>query len=130
LAQTLAIMKRVDRGLIFNNLVDFDMLYGHRNNPEGYYDCLREFDAWIPALEKALGPDDLVLITADHGNDPTTPSTDHSREHVPILAFGPRCAAGRDLGVRQTFSDVGATLAAIFGVTKPKHGESFLGELS
>src|SRR5262249_42930094 len=83
LAQTLAIMKRVDRGLIFNNLVDFDMLYGHRNNPEGYYDCLREFDAWIPALEKALGPDDLVLITADHGNDPTPPSTDHSREHAP-----------------------------------------------
>jgi phosphopentomutase len=129
LAKTLEIMARVDRGLIFNNLVDFDMLYGHRNNPEGYYGCLREFDAWLPALEQALRPGDLVLVTADHGNDPTTPSTDHSREHVPILGFGPACAAGRDLGVRQTFSDVGATLAEAFGVQAPRFGTSFLGAL-
>jgi phosphopentomutase len=130
LKQTLEIMARVDRGLIFNNLVDFDMLYGHRNNPDGYYGCLREFDAWLPALEAALRPDDLVLVTADHGNDPTTPSTDHSREHVPILAFGPACAAGRDLGVRRTFADVGATLAQAFGVAPPRHGTSFLEALA
>lgn len=126
MAKTLAVLDRIDRGLVFNNFVDFDMLYGHRNDPTGYYGCLREFDAWLPQLEQRLRPGDLVLITADHGNDPTTPSTDHSREHVPILAFGPSCAAGRDLGIRQTFSDIGATLAEIFGVARPRHGTSFL----
>jgi phosphopentomutase len=130
LALTLKALERTPRGLIFNNLVDFDMLYGHRNDPEGYAKCLREFDAWLPSLQAALRPDDLVLITADHGNDPTTPSTDHSREYVPILAFGPRCKAGRDLGVRKTFSDVAATLAEIFSVPAPRHGTSFLRELS
>ena len=105
------------------------MLYGHRNDPSGYYRCLREFDAAIPRLEAALGPGDVVLLTADHGNDPTTPSTDHSREHVPILAFGPECRAGRDLGTRKTFSDVGATLAEVFGVAPPRWGTSFLSEL-
>jgi phosphopentomutase len=119
----------VERGLIFTNLVDFDMLYGHRNNPVGYAGCLRDFDAFLPELDQALGPNDVVMITADHGNDPTSPSTDHSREHVPILVFGPACRAGRDLGVRETFSDVGATLAEIFGVSPPAHGRSFLAEL-
>jgi phosphopentomutase len=129
LERTLAAMARTPRGLVFNNLVDFDMLYGHRNDPQGYYGCLRQFDAFLPRLEAALAPGDLVMITADHGNDPTTPSTDHSREHVPILAFGPTCAPGRALGVRDTFADVGATVAEIFGVTPPPHGRSFLGEL-
>jgi phosphopentomutase len=130
LRHTLAQMEAVPRGVIFNNLVDFDMLYGHRNDPEGYYRCLREFDAFLPELQAQLRPGDLVLLTADHGNDPTTVSTDHTREHVPILAFGPACAAGRDLGTRSTFSDVGATLAEIFGVAPPRHGTSFLAELS
>jgi phosphopentomutase len=129
LGKMLEAMARVDRGLIFNNLVDFDMLYGHRNDPAGYYECLKEFDRFLPRLEKALAPGDLVLLTADHGNDPTTPSTDHSREHVPILAFGPSCARGRDLGVRDTFSDVGATVAAALGLAPPARGTSFLGEL-
>jgi phosphopentomutase len=129
LTLTAAAMERVDRGLIFTNLVDFDMLYGHRNDPVGYAKCLVEFDAFLPKLEAALKPGDVVLITADHGNDPTTPSTDHSREHVPLLAFGPACKAGRDLGVRATFSDVGATLAEVFGARPPAFGQSFLAEI-
>jgi phosphopentomutase len=127
--KTLDAMARVRRGLVFTNLVDFDMLYGHRNDPGGYYGCLQQFDGTIPRLEAALAPGDLVMITADHGNDPTTVSTDHTREHVPILAFGPACRAGRDLGVRTTFSDVGATIAAAFGVAPPRFGQSFLSEL-
>jgi phosphopentomutase len=130
LDKMLEVMARTERGLIFNNLVDFDMLYGHRNDAEGYFRCLQDFDRFLPRLEKALRPGDLVLLTADHGNDPTTPSTDHSREHVPILAFGPGCPPGRDLGVRATFADVGATLAEAFGVAPPRHGTSFLGALS
>ncbi len=126
LQKTLQSMERTPRGLIFNNLVDFDMLYGHRNDPQGYYRCLREFDAFVPELEDKLAPGDVVLITADHGNDPTTVSTDHTREHVPLLAFGPGVPAGRDLGTRATFSDIGATLAHIFGVAAPRHGTSFL----
>ncbi len=127
--KTIEALGRIDRGLVFTNLVDFDMLYGHRNDPRGYYGCLKELDAAIPRLEAALAPGDLVLITADHGNDPTTVSTDHSREHVPILAFGPECRAGRDLGVRKTFSDVGATIAEAFGVARPRFGQSFLRQL-
>ena len=106
------------------------MLYGHRNNPDGYYGCLREFDAFVPQLEDALAPGDRVMITADHGNDPTTVSTDHTREHVPILVFGPGCPAGRDLGTRKTFSDIGATLAEVFGVAPPRFGTSFLSEIA
>jgi phosphopentomutase len=130
LEHMLTAMARVESGLIFNNLVDFDMLYGHRNDPAGYYRCLQELDSFMPRLEQALRPGDLVLLTADHGNDPTTPSTDHSREHVPILAFGPACAPGRDLGVRRTFSDVGATVAEALGVAPPRHGTSFLETLA
>ena len=130
LAKTLEALARTPHGLIFVNLVDFDMLFGHRNNPGGYYACLRELDAWLPALEARLAPGDLVMLTADHGNDPTTPGTDHTREHVPILAFGPTCAPGRDLGTRRTFADVGATLADAFGVARPPHGTSFLAELA
>ncbi|MBI4509260.1 MAG: phosphopentomutase [Deltaproteobacteria bacterium] len=130
LRKTLELMDRVDRGLIFVNLVDFDMLYGHRNNPSGYYKCLREFDAFLPAIEAKLRAGDLVVLTADHGNDPTTPGTDHTREHVPLLVFGPSCAPGRALGTRSTFADVGATLAEAFGVRPPPHGTSFLGEIA
>jgi phosphopentomutase len=129
LEKTVELLSRVDEGLIFVNLVDFDMLYGHRNDPAGYYKCLQEFDEFVPKLEAALRPGDLVLLTADHGNDPTSVSTDHTREYVPILGFGPACRAGVDLGVRKTFADVGATLAEAFGVTPPAHGTSFLGQI-
>ena len=129
LEKTVELLGRIEEGLIFVNLVDFDMLYGHRNDPEGYYRCLQEFDQFVPRLEAALRPGDLVLLTADHGNDPTTVSTDHTREYVPILGFGPACRAGVDLGVRGTFADVGATLAQAFGVTAPAHGQSFLDQI-
>ena len=132
LALTLQILERVKSGLVFNNLVDFDMLYGHRNDPSGYARCLVEFDAFLPLLAAKLEPGDLVLITADHGNDPTTVSTDHTREFVPILAFGPACAADKPLGTRKTFSDIAATLAENFGVAALRFGKSFssLSEIS
>ena len=129
LQKTLELMDRVHEGLIFVNLVDFDMLFGHRNDVPGYAGCLREFDAFLPALWKKMQPGDLAMITADHGNDPTTPSTDHSREYVPILAFGPQSAAGKNLGVRQKFCDLGQTLADGFGLRPRPRGESFLREL-
>jgi phosphopentomutase len=128
---TREVMARVDRGLVFVNLVDFDSLYGHRRDPAGYYGCLREFDSELAALSAELdGGRDLVLITADHGNDPTFPGTDHTREYVPLLAFGPRAAAGVDLGTRGSFADVGATIAELFRVARPSHGESFLSAIT
>ncbi len=129
--RTREVLERVERGLVFVNLVDFDMLYGHRRDPAGYYACLREFDAQLAALSAGIDPGrDLVMITADHGNDPTFPGTDHTREYVPILAFGPTSAAGVDLGVRGSFADVGATVAEAFGVTRPPHGQSFLSAIT
>ncbi|MBE3582967.1 MAG: phosphopentomutase [Limnochordaceae bacterium] len=112
-------------GLIFANCVDFDMLYGHRNDAPGYARALREFDAWIPRLLAALGPRDALVITADHGCDPTTPSTDHSREYVPLLVAGPPIRPGVALGTRSTFADLGATLAEAMGVEAPEAGTSF-----
>jgi phosphopentomutase len=117
------------RGLIFANLVDFDTLYGHRNDVEGYAANLERFDVRLGALLPALADDDLLVVTADHGNDPTTPSTDHSREHVPLLAVGPKVKAGVDLGTRRTFADLGQTIAENFGVGLMKHGVSFLGDI-
>lgn len=114
------------RGLVFANLVDFDTVYGHRNDPEGYARNLERFDARLARLIPRLKPDDLLVVTADHGNDPTTPSTDHSRERVPILVTGPRVRAGVDLGTRTTFADLGQTLAEVFGVPPLDHGASFL----
>ena len=130
LEKMLEVMARTPRGLVFNNLVDFDMLYGHRRDAPGYYRCLRELDAFLPRLEAALRPGDLAFLTADHGNDPTAPGTDHTREYVPLLAFGPACRPGHDLGTRSTFADVGATLAEAFAVTPPPHGKSFLQEIA
>jgi phosphopentomutase len=127
--KTLAAMKHFDAGLIFVNLVDFDQLYGHRNDVEGYARALEEFDAWLPAFQAAMRPDDLAILTADHGCDPTTPSTDHSREYTPLLVFGPRVKPGVDLGLRATLSDIGQTVAENFG-TSIEHGTSFLGEIS
>ncbi len=119
---------RGDSGLCFANLVDFDQQYGHRNDVAGFYGALRELDRAIPSLTDALREDDLLIITADHGNDPTTASTDHSRERVPLFVAGPRVHPS-DLGERSTFSDVGASLADWFGVPYAGRGRSFLGEL-
>ena len=118
----------VEGGLIFTNLVDFDMLYGHRNDVEGYANALHEFDTAIPDIIANLEEEDILIITADHGNDPTTPSTDHSREYVPLLVYGAKIK-GIDLGIRKTFADIGATIADYFNVEKPKHGQSFLDEI-
>lgn len=114
-----------DAGLIYVNLVDFDSLFGHRNDVEGYARALEEADAWVPSLEAALGPGDLAIFTADHGCDPTTPSTDHSREFVPLLVFGPGVRAGVNLGTRSTLADIGQTVAENFGTSISK-GASFL----
>lgn len=109
-------------GLVFANLVDFDMLYGHRNDPLGYGEALRAFDAGLGELLAALGPADVLVITADHGNDPTTPSTDHSRELVPVLAVGRGVPPGLDVGRRRTFADVAATVGSVLEITAPGPG--------
>jgi phosphopentomutase len=116
-------------GFIWANLVDFDMLFGHRNNIEGYAEALMEFDEFLPRLLAALHDNDLLVITADHGNDPTTPSTDHSREYVPLLMTGAMLKHGVNLGIRSSFADLGATLAEYFGVAQTPYGESFLAEV-
>ena len=116
-------------GLIFANLVDFDTQYGHRNDVSGYAANLERFDADVITVLDRIGESDLLVITADHGNDPTTPSTDHSREHVPLLVSGQRVRRDVDLGTRRTFADLGQTLAANFGVGPLAHGSSFLGEI-
>lgn len=113
--------------LIFINLVDFDVYFGHRNDVEGFAKALKEFDDFLPAFLDYLHPDDRVIFTADHGNDPTTPSTDHSREYVPVLYFGKNKAAA-DLGIRNTFSDVGKTVADYFKIKNDLKGTSFLNE--
>jgi phosphopentomutase len=122
-------MMEVDRGFIFANLVDFDTQYGHRNDVDGYARNLERFDARLGVLLPRLRDDDLLIVTADHGNDPTTPSTDHSREHVPLLVTGAHVRAGVDLGTRRTFADVGQTLAELFGVGPLANGASFLRDI-
>ena len=118
----------VETGFIFANVIEFDQSWGHRNDVEGFYHGLRELDAWIPRLQAGLREDDLVIVTADHGNDPTTPSTDHSREAVPVLALGPRVKPA-PLGERASFADMGATVAEYFGVAPLAAGTSFLKEI-
>ncbi|NQX58936.1 phosphopentomutase [Paenibacillus qinlingensis] len=114
------------KGLAFTNLVDFDSLYGHRRDPEGYGKALEEFDAYVPQLKAGLGPKDLLILTADHGNDPVHAGTDHTREYVPILLYSPSFQTPVSLGIRGTFADLGATIADNFGVEATKNGESFL----
>ena len=121
-------LSTAESGLLFANLVDFDQLFGHRNDVAGFYGALREFDAALPSITSRLKEDDLLFITADHGNDPTTPSTDHARERVPLLAGGMRVVP-RDLGERETFSDLGATVAEWFALSFRGRGKSFLSEL-
>ncbi|MBM3812416.1 MAG: phosphopentomutase [Acidimicrobiia bacterium] len=125
MAATLDAVREESEGLIYVNLVDFDQLYGHRNDVEGYATALEETDAWLPPALGALKDGDLLLLTADHGCDPTTPSTDHSREYVPLLAAGPRVRQGADLKTRSTLADIGQTVAENFAVRIVK-GESFL----
>lgn len=117
-------------GLIFANLVDFDMLWGHRNNFAAFAGGLEEFDGLLPGLTGKLGSEDLLIITADHGCDPTTTSTDHSREYVPLMVYGKSVRSGIDLGIRKTFSDVGATISEIFEAERPVWGKSFYDVIS
>jgi phosphopentomutase len=127
LAKTEALLDRIDHGLLFVNLVDFDMLYGHRNDPAGYGRALEELDRALPRLLGRLRPGELCALTADHGCDPTTPGTDHSREYVPLLVHAPGRSGGA-LGTRGSFADLGATVADFFGV-RSAVGTSFLGAL-
>ncbi len=123
---TLDYMKKQNKGIIFTNLVDFDMLFGHRNNAEGYKQALEEFDKRLPEIMSAMREDDLLIITADHGCDPTTPSTDHSREHVPVLLYGNAIKRDVNLGTRKTFADIASTIADIFDIKNVFPGESFI----
>lgn len=127
--ETIRTLEQPFRGMVFTNLVDFDSLYGHRRDPEGYAQALMEFDSRLPDLMARLGEEDLLVITADHGNDPTHPGTDHTREYVPLLVWSPKMKSPVSLGVRATFADVGATVAENFGLPAPEHGSSFLSEL-
>lgn len=122
-------MGDTSQGLVLANLVDFDTVYGHRNDVSGYSANLERFDARLSEVLGRLGPGDLLAVTADHGNDPTTPGTDHSREYVPLLVTGPRVRAGTDLGTRTSFADLGQTLAENFGVGRLTHGTSFLASI-
>ena len=122
-------LSEVDEGLIFANFVDFDTLYGHRNDVAGYGANLEQFDAQLSGILLQLRPRDLLVVTADHGNDPSTPSTDHSREYVPLLVAGSNVHAGVDLGTRTSFADLGQTIAENFGVGPLAHGKSFLEDI-
>jgi phosphopentomutase len=127
--QTIRALGDQTRGLIFSNLVDFDMLYGHRRDTEGYARALEHFDSRWPEIEAAMNEADLVIITADHGNDPTYPGTDHTREYAPLIAFGKGARSGVDLGTRSSLSDIGKTVAENFGLNLHA-GKSFLGEVA
>jgi phosphopentomutase len=125
-AMTETVRAAPDRSLVFTNLVDFDTLFGHRRDVAGYAAALEAFDRRLPEIEAALAPGDAAVITADHGCDPTWTGTDHTRENVPVLAFGPGVAPG-SLGVRETFADIGQSLAGHLGITPLAHGTDFLG---
>jgi len=125
----LDLVKRAGEGLVFANLVDFDTQYGHRNDPAGFAAALERFDMTFGRFADRLRGDEMAWVTADHGNDPTTPGTDHTREYTPLLVAGPRVRDGVDLGTRTSFADLGATLAELFSVAAPRAGTSFLAEL-
>ncbi len=124
--KTIEAVKKTKNGLIFTNLVDFDMLYGHRNDVTGYANALIEVDKRISEILALLDDSDMLIITADHGCDPTTPSTDHSREYVPLIVYGKKLKHGKSLGTRKTFADVGQTIAEVFNISRMKNGVSFL----
>jgi len=123
--QTIEAIKNPAEALVFTNLVDFDMLYGHRRDVEGYAKALMEFDAYLPDITINLMPDDLLIITADHGNDPSAPGTDHTREYIPIVIYGKKVQQGHDLGIRQSFADIAATIAEALHVDYIAEGSSF-----
>jgi phosphopentomutase len=127
--KTLDYMDSIETGLIFTNLVDFDMLYGHRNNPEGYANALVDFDNRLPEIIAKLKKDDVLMITADHGCDPTTESTDHSREYIPLLVFGEEVKANINLGIRNSFSDIGKTTLELLGINNQLYGSAFLSQI-
>src|SRR5207249_2549485 len=116
IAVTVELLRRPTRGIVFSNLIEFDMVYGHRKDPHGYARALRRFDDALPSLQDAMGPSDVLFITGDHGVDPTGPGTDHTREYVPLLVAGRMVRAGTDLGTRATFADLGATVAELLGL--------------
>ena len=126
IAKTLDLMENDFEGICFVNLVDFDMVYGHRNDAPGYARALMEFDQALPKFMEQMGEDDLLIITADHGCDPSTPSTDHSREYTPMLAWSKKIRPGANLGTRTTFADIGATVLEYFGLENRTDGQSFL----
>lgn len=126
---TLRLMKEDFGGLIFTNLVDFDMLYGHRNDIEGYARALEAFDQAVPAIMDALGDEEMLIISADHGCDPSTPSTDHTREYIPLLVYGKNIKQGIDLGIRSTFADIGASIIDYFGLPPWPIGTSFIPQI-
>ena len=128
LTKTVTQFKSIKTGLIFVTLVDFDTLYGHRNNPRGYAQALEAFDKRLPEVFEIITKKDILILTADHGCDPTTQSTDHSREYVPLLVYGPALRAGADLGTRESFSDVGATILDAFGIKKYAKGQQISGK--
>lgn len=127
--KTIEEIKKDNEGLIFTNLVDFDMLYGHRNNTEGYSKALEYFDSKLPEIMNSMKETDMLIITADHGNDPTTPSTDHSREYIPMLIYGKQIKENINIGTRKTYADISATILDILGLDKLKNGESFKNEI-
>ena len=124
--KTLDYMDRDFEGLCFVNLVDYDMLYGHRNDVEGYAKALTYFDERLPEILGKMREEDILMITADHGCDPSTPSTDHSREYTPLVMYGKNIPAGGNFGTRRTFSDIGATILEYFGIKKKISGETLL----
>ncbi len=126
---TIDFIKEDFKGLLFANLIEFDMIYGHRNDARGYADALEAFDHAIPEIRKQMKPGDIAMVVADHGVDPTTKSTDHSREYIPLLVFGDTVEAGVNLGTRETFADVAATIADIFQLDPPEIGKSFLNSI-
>ena len=123
--ETINYIKKDNNGLIFTNLVDFDSKFGHRRNVEGYKEALEEFDARIPEIIDAMKDDDILIINADHGNDPTYKGTDHTREYIPVLVYGKNIKENVNLGIRESFADIGATVADLLNVKMPKHGNSF-----
>lgn len=130
ITRTIEYIRSDDKGLIFTNLVDFDMHFGHRRDPEGYGKCLQEFDARLPEIQAAMQPGDVLMITADHGNDPTFKGTDHTREYVPILVYGENITPGAKIGTRKTFADMGATIADFLELPATRDGKSFVKELT
>ena len=129
ITQTVIAMDKVEEGLIFANLVDFDMLYGHRRDIKGYAECLMDFDKRLPEITNKLRKEDLLIITADHGNDPSAPGTDHTREYIPILNFSPSIKKGQSIGVRESFADIAATIGEALEVDYKGAGTSYYADL-